>query len=267
MVVVGMLGTESLVEACRRLFATYPLAVKSANHDETIQTMVLMLGDGDDVKYFTLSHDRRDGRPPYSLRPWRATGAVDISASDGSALPDVVLNTLTHAVPIPRHGSLFGWVHRKNITTIIPVYTTYTPTNPVPSWTAMPRAGVAEGEWPPFTNECFFGPWFWQHYRAGSIVSLSSLIASTPETVFWVDTRSLLGSECCAVARDALSSDGYILPRGCYVQYEILQTGEPLPSLKKLLAYARKTDLTSRFRRLNESACSQPVLDSHKHAL
>jgi hypothetical protein len=251
-----MLGTKSLVEACHRLFATYPLAVKSANRNGTIQTMVLMLGDGDNVKYFMLSHDRRDSRPPYSLRPWRATEAVDISVSDGIALPDVVLNALTHGVPIPRHGSLFGWVYQKSITTIIPVYTTYTPTNPDPSWTAMPRAGVSEGEWPPFTNECFFGSWFWQYYRAGSIVSLSSLIAATPETVFWVDTRTLLGSECCAVARDAPSSDGYILPRGCYVHYEVLQAGEPLPSLDRLLAYDRKTDLTTRFRMPDESVCS-----------
>ncbi len=134
-----MLGTKSLVEACHRLFATYPLAVKSANRNGTIQTMVLLLRDGDDVNYFMLSHDRRDGRPPYSLRPWRATEAVDIRPSDSTALPDVVLNALIHGVPIPRHGSLFGWVYRKSITVIIPVYTTYTPANPYPSLTAMGR--------------------------------------------------------------------------------------------------------------------------------
>ncbi len=237
-----------MVEACHRLFATYPLAVKSANRNGTIQTMVLLLRDGDDVNYFMLSHDRRDGRPPYSLRPWRATEAVDIRPSDSTALPDVVLNALIHGVPIPRHGSLFGWVYRKSITVIIPVYTTYTPANPYPSLTAMPRAGVSEGEWPPFTAECFFGPWFWQHYRARSIVSLGSLIAGTPETVFWVDTRRLLGSECCVVAHDTSSSDGYILPHGCYVHYEVLQARMPLPSLDRLLADAHKTDLASRFR-------------------
>jgi hypothetical protein len=228
------------------------LAVKTANRDGTILTMVLTLRDGDGVNYFTLSHDRRDGKPPYSLRPWRATDSVDIGASN-NAVPDMVFNAVTYGVPIPRHGSLFGWVYEEAITAIVPVYTTYTPENPEPSWTVMPCAAVSEKQWPSFTYEHFFGQWFWQYYQAGSIVSLGRLIAGTRATVFWIDIKAVLGSECCAVARDTRSPEGYTLPRGCYVHYEVLRSGKPLPSLGILLAESGKTDLAPRFRMLVES--------------
>jgi hypothetical protein len=94
-----------------------------------------------------------------------------------------------------------------------------------------------------------FGKWFWKHYRAGSINSLRSLIAAAPGVVFWADTKAVLGSDCCAVARDLRSPEGYVLPRGRYVYYEALRAGKPVPSLQTLLTTADRIDLATRFHR------------------
>lgn len=243
-----MLHTRSLYQVCDDLFTTYPLAVKTASRDGTIRTMVLTSRDGDYGRYFMLLQDYRDGRPLYSLRPWRATEAVNIEASGGATIPNIAVNVVTNGVPVPRHGSLFGWVGGETITALVPSYTRYTPANPEPSWTVMPRVGVSEIEWPPFTETHIFGQWFWEHYRDGGVVFLGNLIAQTPETVFWMDTEAVLGSECCAVAHNIDSPDGYTLSRGRYVHFEVVRTGKSIPSLGMLLANFSKTDLATRFR-------------------
>jgi hypothetical protein len=56
-----MICTTSLYEACQELFANYPLAVRAVNHSDTIGSMVLMLRDDDEIKFFVLSHDYGDG--------------------------------------------------------------------------------------------------------------------------------------------------------------------------------------------------------------
>jgi hypothetical protein len=104
-------------------------------------------------------------------------------------------------------------------------------------------------QWPPFTNEHLFEGWSWEYYWAGSVVSLDGLIAGAPGSVFWVDTEAILGWDCCAVARDIGSREGYTLRRGCYVYYEALQAAKPVPPLDELLSGSGTTDLAPRFGR------------------
>jgi hypothetical protein len=104
-----------------------------------------------------------------------------------------------------------------------------------------------EEQWPPFTRRCFFGHWFWEHYWAGRIISLSDLIAGTPETVFWTKTKGIMDSDCCVVVRDIANSKGGTLRRGIYVLSEALLAGKPIPPLHTLISNADKTDLTTRF--------------------
>jgi len=112
----------------------------------------------------------------------------------------------------------------------------------------MPRAGAPEALWPPFTGGPLLGHWSWDYYRAGSMVPLDRLIAAVPDTVCWVDTAAILGSNCCVVARDITDPSGYTLRRGRYVDYEVLRADKAVPALEALLAGQDKIDLAPRFR-------------------
>jgi hypothetical protein len=249
MVVGEMIRTTSLYEMCHELFAGYPLASATANPSGTFCSMILMLQDGDDVKFFVLSRDRHEQKVRYSLRSWRAADIVDIEDDGSAAIPDTVINAVMRGVPLPQDGSLFGGISRGAIRALVAVYTTYTPAWPEPSWMVMPRAEDPKTQWPPFTNVPLFGHWFWEDYRAGNIVAIGDLIAATPDTVFWVGTREILGSDCCAIVRDVRSPEGHMLQHGRYVYHEALRADKAVPSLTELLANYEKTDLAPRFRR------------------
>jgi hypothetical protein len=248
-----MIHTGSLYEACGDLFAHYPLAVGAVSPSGSARSIVLMQQDGGDAAFFVLTHGYDEGQPSYSLRPWGAPGGVEIGPGADAAVPDVFANAIAHGVPVPRHGSLCGWDDGGTITALITVYAEYTPKSQVPSWATMPLAGIPEAQWPPFADEPFFGHWFWEHYRAGRIISLDGLIAATPGVIFWADTAAILGSGCCAVAYDIRSPEGSTLQRGRYVYYQALRARKTVPSLKALLADTGKIDLAPRFRRSGRS--------------
>jgi hypothetical protein len=232
--------------ACRYLFHEYPLAVSGVDHIPAMHTMVLMLCDGEHVRFFVLMRIRSRSRTDYTLSPWRATGAVEIAA-DGGEVPELVANVVEQGIPVPRDGSLFGWAYQEIVTALIVIYASYRPDSPVPVWSVMPLVGTPESQWPPFSIERFFGRWFWKDYQAGNIVLLDGLIAANPGIVFWLDTYQALGSDCCAVASDIKTSERRVLRRGKYVGAAALRAGVAVPSLTNLLAEARKTDLAPRF--------------------
>jgi hypothetical protein len=232
--------------ACRYLFNEFPLAVSAVDHVPSLNTIVLMLRDGEHVRFFVLMRIRGRGRTDYTLSPWRATGAVEIAADSGE-VPELVADVVERGIPIPRDGSLFGWAYQEIVTGLIVIYASYRPESPVPVWSVMPLVGTPELQWPPFSGERFFGRWFWKDYQAGNIVQLDSLIAANPGIVFWLDTYRAVGSDCCVVASDIKTSEGRILRRGKYLGAAALRAGVTVPSLTNLLAEARKTDLAPRF--------------------
>jgi hypothetical protein len=155
--------------------------------------MVLMLEGPDEPGFFVLAHDFGMERPLFWLWSWPAGSIVNIE--DGSEnIPDVAMNAVLHGVPIPRDGSLFGWAYDNVITALIVVYAEYTPERPEPSWAIMPRADIPSAMWPAVTGKRLFGNWSWEPQGDGQIVSIESLIARDPGTVFWVDTKAILGA-------------------------------------------------------------------------
>lgn len=242
-----MICTRSLYEVCHELFRGYPLAAKTVNRSGTVRSMVLMHQGGDDAGFFVLSEECGDGKPSFSLWPWPAGSIVSIEPESSVDVPDIAVRAVNRGVPIPKDGSLFGWTCGDTITALVVVYAEYTPTYPEPGWAIMPLVGTPEAHWPPFTGERLFGHWSWELYRTGRIVSLDGLIAETPDTVCWVDTKAILGSDCCVVARDISAPEGYTLRRGCYAYYQALGTGTPMPSLNAMLAEPSKVDLAPRF--------------------
>ncbi len=244
-----MFCTTSLYDTCEELFTRYPLAARAVDDIGVARLMVLMLREREDVSFFLLARHRGDsGSLCYSLCPWPSGEIVDIEAN-GARVPEAVRNAVTRGIPLPRHGSLFGWLGRGGITALVGSDTEYEPARPLPRWSVMPLVGTPQALWPPFTHERLFGRWFWDYHQAGNLVSLDTLIFQTPHTVFWVRTQAIIGSDCCVVARDIQGPGPYMLRRGCYVDSEVLYAGTPVPSLSALLADARKVDLAPRFRR------------------
>jgi hypothetical protein len=241
-----MMLTRSLYGTCREFFMTYPLASDEVNG--AIRSMVLMLHDCDEVSYFVLSQNCRENRSWYSICLWPAGPVVTIEADRDALVPEMFASALSCGTPLPRDGSLFGWRRDGIVNALIAVYTEYSPAVPEPCWSVMPRAGVPDTQWPPFTGEPLIGNRFWELQQAGTIISVEGLIARSTNTVFWANTEAAFGSGCCLVARDLRSPDGYMLPSGRYVYHKVLRAGSPVPSLQELLADTGKTDLATRFR-------------------
>lgn len=241
--------TSSLYRECHELFAAYPLAVQPANRSGTMRSIVLMLHDGADNGFFVLTHDFSREGSVFWIWSWPAGSVVEIELDSIAEIPDGVMSAVTQGVPIPRDGSLFGWATGGAMTALIVVYTKYTQATPEPGWSVMPLADIPEAQWPPFTGDPLFGNWTWEEGSAGSIVSIDELVAENPDTVYWVDTKAILGSDCCVVARDLTSPKGYTLRRGRYVYYRTLQSGGPVPPLGALLTDPGRIDLAPRLER------------------
>lgn len=241
-----MISVGSLYQACGDRFASYPLAVEPAG---TACSMVLQNQDEGGAKFFILTADHDEGQPAYWVRLWRSPGGARIAPGTGSTVPEQFANAVLHGIPVPRHGSLLGWDDRGIITALVAVYAEYTPLSPSPSWATMPRVDVPDSQWPPFADEPLLGPWLWEHYQAGRLISLDGLIAANPGVAFWADTAAVLGSDCCVIADDIGSPTGHTLQRGRYVYYQALRADKPVPSLRALLA-GTTIDLAPRLRRL-----------------
>lgn len=239
----------SYYAGCHNLFTDYPQAVQPVNRGGTMRSMVLMLQDGVQDGFFVLSQDSSESRSVFWIWSWPAGNVTAIEAGGPAAIPDAVASAVTQGVPIPRDGSLFGWTPGESVTALVVIYTEYTPATPVPGWAIMPLAGTAEEQWPPFTGGPLFGNWTWDRGPTGSVVSLEELVAENPDTVFWIDAKATLGSDCCAVARDLTSPAGYTLRRGRYVHYQVLRDGQPVPALGGLLASSGKIDIAARLER------------------
>jgi hypothetical protein len=232
---------------CQWLFARYPLAVRLANRTGTVRSMVLTVRDGDDAGFYVLLHRSDADADFYLLKRWRGRSIGSAYADSLDVVPVAFANVAFRGTPFPRGGSLFGWKSDDGVTALVTIAVKYTPAHPEPSWSLMLLADVPDAQWPPFIAEAHFGSWFWDHYQAGRIVWLDNLVGATPDTVFWVDTEAILGSDCCIVTRDIESPQGYLLRRGRYVYGQALEDGKQVPSLAALLARPDKTDLASRF--------------------
>jgi hypothetical protein len=239
----------SVRSACDRLFSQYPLAIRNARCSGLPRSMILTLEDGDIAKFYVLSRSHGEHGLIYSLFTWPAGRISDIEEEIRAGRPvDEVRRVLNCGVPLPLHGSLFGWRQDDSIIAMIAIYAKYSPPHTEPSWTVMPLSDIPEMQWPPFIVKRFFGGWFWNLYHDGSIIYLSDLIANTPGTVFWVDTKATFGSGSCVVAAEVSAPGGYRLPRGRYVYYRALQAGKTLPSLSEMLSNDSRVDLSPGFK-------------------
>lgn len=240
------MSADGAYQVCRQKFADHPLAVRPLRLDgQLIREMILIQRREDEVDFSVLQQHGDGPAAIYSLSPWPDGDAVTISHDE--SISSGVAEVVADGVPLPRHGSLFGWSNGEAFTTLIPAYTDPTVTSSLPSWSVMPLAGSRETEWPPFVNEPYLGGWFWDYLRAGRLVSLATFVAETPDTIFWADTKSILGSDTCVVARDVVKTEGPALRRGAYVYARALRARLSVPPLADLLAAPATVDIAEFF--------------------
>jgi hypothetical protein len=239
--------STSLYGACEEMFTGYPLAVETAGNDKILRAMILMVAAGTGgAEFFVLAYEDDSGGSSFRLHQRGAAApAVLIETDGGTRDPAAAQDVLARGVPLPRHGSLFGWQQDGVVTVLIATYTDYSPEHPEPTWSALPLAGIPESAWPSFIGE-EFGRWFWEHLQAGKIVNLAVAVAQARQMIFWVPDGTS-GAGCIVVRDDLAGENGSVLPRGRYVYSEDLRAGLPVPPLEDLLADPGKTDLGPRF--------------------
>lgn len=231
------------------LFAGYPLAVNHFDGDPDTR-MALVAGDS----AFTLHQSvGRSPQPSYILARWASDDEdldeLVISAAEGCEArgisPGEAGEIIARAMPFPADGSLLGWVASGAVMALVACYAD-PEQDERPVISMMPRCGVPQGQWPPLTVEPHFGDWFWQHVRAGRLISLGGLIASAPGRAFWLEQATATGTGVCAVAEDVASPDGWVFPAGVYAYYKAIQAGR-IPGLAEVLASPKKVDIAPRF--------------------
>ena len=246
--------SASPYEACDKLFADHREAVGAVDLDGTTCSMVLSLPAGDQARFYTLTRERTAGGPFYFLAPWQGDDIIDIDI-EGGALPGDAATAVSCGIPLPRHGSLYGWVHHGLVSSLIVVRARRTAESREPTWSLLPLAGTPKRAWPPFAGTRWLGSWFWDQVQEGRLVSLARLVAATTGDVFWLDSAPGLAASCLAIAHDVTAPEGYTLPRGCYLYYKSLRAGTTLPLLPDLLSDTAKVDLAPRFKRFVEGEC------------
>lgn len=249
----GHVTADELNNSCRELFRSYPMAVEPANPNGTVRSMTVMLPEGDNANFYAVAYRDSGAGRDFSVWSWPRGKVIDITP-DLTEVPADVVDAVTHGVPVPRDGSLFGWLYQRSVSALVVIYNRYTKSTPYPGWSVMPLAGLPTDQWPPFTSEDLLGNWSWDHLRNHDLVSLDSLVAQSSRTVFWATPEPIHGYGCCVVAHDVVSPEGYTLPKGRYLYYRHLKDADSVPSIDVLLADQTTVDLAPRFQQIARGA-------------
>jgi len=232
------------------LFTRYPLAVMHDRADGGSQSMVLMNPDAGPAGFFVLT---QAGDEEFVIRSWHGRHAVSHGIRPGEPVPDIVHQVISDSLPVPRDGSLLGWVTDRQVTVIMAAFcrqpATWDNPAPVPEIRVMPMAGTSElPHWPPFAATPFDGR-LWEYVERGQIVDIVPLLNRSLGRAYWVpslDRRSARHEDGCVVIRDHLTSDEYWVPAGVYMDHWILREGFAAPPVGRLLALPGVVDLARR---------------------
>lgn len=222
----------SPLDACTRLFDE--LDAENLGGD----IVELVTAAGDDASFWTLIR-HLDGTyrmfPRHAARPRRGV-LIQRRMTD---IPAPYREALTAGVPLPRDGSLFGWIADGEITAAIAIRSWQHLDEPT-SIVSL-RTDAPESQWPPCWS--LFGKWFWDGYHAKRIVNLAPVLARTTGQVFF---SSHWHEGVIAVSSPIVM--GVTVPAGVYAYHQLVRSGIAMPSLKEVIADDDKIDLGPEFR-------------------
>jgi hypothetical protein len=237
--------------ACVQLFERYPLAVTPHAADTGYRSLVLLSRAGGPPSFFVLTQASDD---LFVIRSWHRGGGVNQQIRPGEPVPVIVRQVVTGGIPVPRDGTLLGWVTGRQVTVMLATRSrqpeTWDDPVPVPEIRVLPMAGTCEPlHWPPFAAGPLDDGRLWEYVERGQIVDVGPLLSGSAGSAFWVpsaDRRSARHEDGCIVVIGNLPAEEYWLAAGVYTDHWMLREGiMPLPA-GRLLAQPGVVDMAGR---------------------
>jgi len=163
-------------------------------------------------------------------------------------VPVAVHRVIAEGMPVPRDGTLLGWVSDRQAIVAFSVYHGH----PRGAWPAgpqiraLPMVGSDPLHWPPFTVSPLDDGRLWDYLDRGELVDLGPVVAGAPGSAFWVpsqNTRRAAQGHGCVVVRGNIATDDFWLPAGVYMDHWMLREGVPAPPASHLLSLPGALDL------------------------
>jgi len=242
-VLVNARAGDTVFAMCLRFFRHYPLAVRRHYAEHRYGSMVLMHRDAGGARFYVLIMEWDD---LFVLRHWDRRDGVRVEIGPGSPVPDDVRQVIEAGVPVPRDGTLLGWLSGGQVQAVLTAYGRLPepwddPAN-VPGVLVMPRAGSQPSEWPKLTASPLQGGQLWESMERGQVADLTPLVARRSGRAFWVPgISSRAGGR--VVITERLNGDDIWLPAGVYADHLTLREGTQGMTASDLLGLPGVTDL------------------------
>ncbi len=233
--------------ACLRLFRRYPLAVRRHYAEPRYGSMVLLNRDAGQTRFLVLIMEWDD---LFVLRHWdRRTGArVEISADGPDRVPAEVARLLAASVPVPRDGTLLGWLDGQQVQAVVAGYgrlpEPWDDATVQPGVLLLPRAGSQPAQWPPLAAGPLPDWQFWACIERGRLADLTPLVSRSAGRVFWVPGDGGWQAGARIVVTERISADGLWLPAGVYADHWSLREGIQVRTASQILALPGVVDLS-----------------------
>jgi hypothetical protein len=240
---------DATFTACLRFFRQHPLAVRRHYAEHRYGSMVLLSRDGGAARFFVLIMEWDD---LFILRHWdRRTGArVEIARNE--PVPDEIVRLIDRAVPVPRDGTLLGWVAGHQVRAVLAAHgrlpEPWDDASVIPGLLVLPLVGSQPAEWP--SGNPLDDGLLWEYLGQGRIADLAPLVARQAGRSFLVPGRDgSAGGQggrpagARVVITERMSGDGFWLPAGVYADQRAQRDGAPVLTAGQLLALPGVIDL------------------------
>jgi len=254
---VGHPSSDPVFAACLRLFRDYPLAVRRHYAEHRYGSLILRERGVGGPRFFVLIMERDD---LFVIRPWDRRDCAAVEVLRGEPVPAGVRRVIESGVPVPRDGTLLGWLAGRQVQAVVAAYGRLTEPwddpSAVPGILVMPFVGSQPADWPPFAAAPLNDRRLWQYLARGQLADLTPLVSRQPGCMFWVPGAAGLASRrpgARVVVTERLDTEKFWLPAAVYADYWTLREGTPRWTSRQLPALSGVTDMARALGRVSRA--------------
>jgi hypothetical protein len=244
---VARASSGAAFTACLRLFSSYPLAVRRHYAEHRYGSLVLRDRAARGICFYVLIMEWDD---LFVIRPWDRRDGARVEIRRDEPVSSDVSQVIECAVPVPRDGTLLGWLVGNQVRAVLAAYGRLTEPwddpSAVPGVVVMPLVGSQPADWPPFTASPLEGMRLWECLARHQLADLGPLVAHRPRRVFWVPGttgHAWHRNGARIVVTERLSSEEFWMPAAVYADHRTLREGTRQWTARQLLALPGVTDL------------------------